>query len=136
MNGSRITTGAQPITTRSMSVFVANIDISGANRSYQVAVYADNAGRPGALVASSATGTLTANSWNTLPITVNLAANTSYWLMYNTNGRTSTVNNMRYDTGASGSGAYSSSAVPFGTWPAAFGNSVVGVWRWSIYLSY
>ena len=35
---------------------------------------------PGALVASSATGTLVANSWNTVPITATLAPNTSYFL--------------------------------------------------------
>ncbi len=136
LNGSRVTTAQQPITVRSMSVFVAGLDSSITNRSYQVAIYADNNGRPGTLVASSATGTLTANSWNTLPISVNLAANTSYWLMYNTNGRTAAVNNMRRDNATSGTGAYSASTVAFGTWPSSFGTSVVGVWSWSIYLTY
>jgi plastocyanin len=136
MNGSRITTGAQAITTRSMSVYIAGVDSSPANRSYQLAIYADSNGRPGSLVAASSTGTLTANAWNTLPITASLAPNTTYWLMYNTNGRTSSVNNMRYDLSAAGSGAYSSGSVPFATWSATFGSSVVGQWRWSIYLSY
>ncbi|HET6317669.1 MAG TPA: choice-of-anchor R domain-containing protein, partial [Chloroflexota bacterium] len=137
MNGSRVTTGAQPITVRSISVFVAGIDSSTANRSYQVAIFSDNTGRPGTLVASSATGTLSANSWNTLPISgANLAANSSYWLMYNTNGRTSALNNMRRDDGVPGTGAYSAGAVPFGTWPSNFGTSVTGVWSWSIYLTF
>lgn len=136
MNGSRITTGAQAITARSMSVYVGTVDSSTSNRSYQLAIYADSNGRPGSLVAASSTGTLTANAWNTLPITAALAPNTTYWLMYNTNGRTANVNNMRYDLGAAGSGAYSSGSVLFGTWPASFGSSVVGTWRWSIYLSY
>ena len=40
--------------------------------------------------------------------------------MFNTNGRTVSVNNMRYRTGNAGQGAYSIAAVPFGTWPATF----------------
>jgi hypothetical protein len=119
-----------------MSVFVASIDSRTTSRSYQVAIYTDNNGQPGTLVVYSASGTLAANAWNTLPISANLAPNTTYWLMYNTNGRASSVNNMRYDSGAAGSGAYSSGATPFGTWPATFGASVVGPWRWSIYLTY
>ncbi len=75
---------------------------------------------PGSRVAASATGTLVANAWNTLTITAPLLAGTNYWLMFNTNGRTGSVNNMRYNTGAAGQGAYSTGAVPFGTWPATF----------------
>jgi hypothetical protein len=136
LNGSRITTGATAVTARSISVYVGNIDSSTANRSYQMAIYADAGGRPGALFGVTSVGTLTANAWNTLPITATLAPNTSYWLMYNTNGRTSSVNNMRMDLGALGQGAYSASSVPFGAWPTSFGASVGGPWNWSIYLSY
>ncbi len=136
LNGSRVTTGAAPITARSISAYVAGVDSSTSNRSFQVAIYADVAGRPGALVASSATGTLTANAWNTLSVTASLAPNTSYWLMYNTNGRTSTVNNMRMDPGSAGQGAYSTGAVTYGTWPSTFPAATVGAWAWSIYLSY
>jgi len=92
MNGSRITTGAQSIAVRSMSVFVATIDSAVANSSYQLAIYTDNAGRPGTLVASTTSGTLVTNSWNTRYITTTLAPNAAYWLMYNTNGRTASVN--------------------------------------------
>jgi plastocyanin len=135
MNGSRITTGAQSVTTLSMTVYVAGIDSSPTNRSYQLAIYSDSAGRPGTRIASSVSGILVANSWNTLPMSVNLASNTTYWLMYNTNGRTASVNNMRYDAGVAGAGAYSSGAVPFGTWPSTFGSAVLGSWRWSIYVT-
>ena len=103
-----------------MSVYVGAIDSVVANRQYQLAIYRDNAGRPGTLVAASATGTLLPNAWNTLPINATLLAGTKYWLMFNTNGRTGAVNNMRHDTGAAGQGAYSTASVPFGTWPAAF----------------
>lgn len=92
MNGSRITTGAQSIAVRSMSVFVATIDSAVANSSYQLAIYTENAGRPGTLVASTTSGTLVTNSWNTRYITTTLAPNAAYWLMYNTNGRTASVN--------------------------------------------
>ena len=136
MNGSRIVTGAQPIAALSISVFVAGIDSSSTNRAYQVAIYSDDAGRPGTLVASSAPGTLIANAWNTRAISATLAPNSAYWLMYNTNGRTASVNNMRRDNGAANGGAYSSGAVPYGSWPATFGSSVLGPWSWSIYLSY
>lgn len=53
-------------------------------------------------MATSAHGTLSANAWNTLPISATLAANTAYWFVSNTNGANTSVNNMAYDTGASG----------------------------------
>jgi WD40 repeat protein len=119
LNGSKVTT-SNGGTISSMSVYVGGIDALSSNQSYQLAIYTDNANKPGTLVASSATGTLTANSWNTLPINATLQPNTSYWLMYNTNGRTSTVNNMYYNNGTVGQGAYSSGSVTFETWPATF----------------
>jgi hypothetical protein len=85
-----------------------------------VAIYTDNAGRPGTLVAVSATGTLVANAWNTLGVNASLLPSTNYWLMFNTNGRTSSVNDMRFRYGNAGQGAYSKAAVLFGTWPATF----------------
>jgi hypothetical protein len=136
LNGSRISTGAGAVATRSISVYVASIDSATGSRAFQVAIYADANGSPAALVARSASGTLAPNAWNTLPISVTLAPNTSYWLMYNTNGRTAAVNNMRMDPGGANQGAYSAARVPFGTWPATFGQSVRGPWAWSIYLSY
>jgi len=136
LNGSRITTGPVSVAARSISVFVAGLDSATTNRAFQVAIYADANGSPGALVASSASGTLTANAWNTLPISASLAPNTRYWLMYNTNGRSAAVNNMRMDPGSAAQGAFSSSRVTFGTWPLTFGPATLGAWSWSIYLSY
>jgi galactose oxidase-like protein len=136
MNGSRITTGAVGVTARSISAYVASTDNSSTNRSFQVAIYSDMNGSPGTFVASSASGTLAANAWNSLPISASLAPNTSYWLMYNTNGRSSSVNNMRMDAGTTGQGAFSTSRVNFGTWPSSFGPATLGGWSWSIYLSY
>jgi methionine-rich copper-binding protein CopC len=118
LNGSKVTTSTSG-QIMSMSVYIGNID-AAPNRQYQVAIYADNAGAPGTLVAASATGTLVANSWNTIAINASLLAGTNYWLMFNTNGTTGSVNNMYYNNGSAGQGAYSNAPVTFGTWPATF----------------
>ncbi|MFF4652473.1 Ig-like domain-containing protein [Streptomyces sp. NPDC001380] len=135
MNGSKVTTGAAAVSLKSMSVYVGSVSAAPADR-YQLAVYTDNAGSPGTLVASTATGTLTANTWNTLPVTATLGANTTYWLMYNTNGADGTSNNMRYSAGSAGQGAYSAGGVAFGNWPASFGSSVKAAAAYSLYASY
>ncbi|WP_240669966.1 PQQ-dependent sugar dehydrogenase [Actinoplanes solisilvae] len=127
MNGSRFTTGTDPATVTSMSVYLKGVQ-AAPNNQYQLAVYADANGSPGARVATSSSGTLTANSWNTRPINASLAANTPYWLMYNTNGD----NNMSYDAGASNQGAWSGTTA-FGTWPTPFGTSSRWNAKYSIY---
>jgi glucose/arabinose dehydrogenase len=127
MNGSRFVTGSEPATVTSMSVYLKGVQ-PAPNNQYQLAVYADANGSPGARVAASTSGTLTADSWNTIPIAATLAANTPYWLMYNTNGD----NNLSYDTGTAGQGTWSN-ATPFGTWPATFGTSSRWNAKFSIY---
>lgn len=119
LNGSKVTTsnGGSIV---SMSVYVGGVDSSTTNQSFQLAIYTDSGNKPGTLVASSTTGTLVANSWNTLPLSATLQPNTSYWLMYNTNGRITAVNNLYYNNGSLGQGAYSSNSVSFGTWPTTF----------------
>ncbi len=64
----------------SISVLVGDVD--GANPGGAVAIYADNAGEPGALIASSAGQTLTADTYNTFPISASVTASTNYWLAY------------------------------------------------------
>ncbi|MFN0027971.1 MAG: Ig-like domain-containing protein [Acidimicrobiales bacterium] len=133
LNGSRFTTGAVGGTVTSMSVFVAGVG-AAPNNGYQLGIYTDAAGRPGTLLARSATGTLVANSLNTLPVSATLAANTPYWLMYNANGASTSLNNMRYASG--GTSGWSSGTVPFGTWPATFGASATASMTFSISASY
>jgi hypothetical protein len=133
LNGSKFTMPSTGGTVASLSVFVGSVGASPGNQ-YQLAIYTDSGGQPSALLAVSATGTLIANSWNTLPVAARLQANTPYWLMYNTNGTSVSVNNMTY--GGAGTDAYSQNAVPFGTWPASFGAAVVGSLQFSIYASY
>ena len=60
-----------------MSVYVGNTDQAPYNR-YRLAIYADNNGKPGSFIASTAIGTLTPNAWNTLAISAPIAANTPY----------------------------------------------------------
>ena len=103
----------------SLSANVGAVDPSVSRRSFQMAIYAANGSAPGALVASSATGTLVASSWNTVPISADLAPNTAYYLAYNTNGASANVNNLRYATG--GSSGWRSAGQAYGTWPTTFG---------------
>lgn len=135
MNGSKVTTGSSAAALKSLSVYVGSVSASP-NDKYQLAVYSDNGGSPDTLIASTAVGTLTANSWNTLPISVTLNAGTSYWLMYNTNGSDGLHNNMRYSGGSSGQGAYSASGAAFGSWPSSFGGVVKDSAAYSLYASY
>jgi hypothetical protein len=130
MNGSRFTASATGGAVTSMSVYVDMV-AAAPNNQYQVAVYTDSNGSPGALVAKSGTGTLTANAWNTIPIAATLNANASYWLMYNTNGD----NNMAFDNGATNQGGYSAASVAFETWPQSFGTAVRWTAKFSIYAS-
>jgi hypothetical protein len=133
MNGSRFTMPSTGGTVSSMSVYVAGI-AAAPNNNYQFAIYTDSAGKPAALIASSGAGTLSASAWNTLPLAATLQGNTPYWLMYNTNGKSPAVNNMKYTSG--GTDAYSQGSTKFGTWPASFGPSVVGGLLFSIYATY
>ena len=89
INMTRVVT-LTAVTVVSLSANVGAVDPSVARRNFQMAIYAANGSVPGALVASSATGTLVANSWNTVPITATLAPNTAYYLGYNTNGASAT----------------------------------------------
>jgi hypothetical protein len=106
-------------TVTSMSVFVASPVSASPNNQFQVAIYADNNGTPGALIASSVSQTIVPDAWNAVPISAPVGANTYYWLAYNTNGLAANSNNLRYDAGGATSTWITSA--PFGTWPAAFG---------------
>ena len=62
MNATRFTTGAGGLVT-SLSANVGAVDANTARRSFQMAIYTASGTVPGTLVASSASGTLVANSW-------------------------------------------------------------------------
>ena len=105
-------------TVTSISVFIASPVSASPNNQFQVAIYADNNGTPGALIASSASQTVVPDAWNTVPISAPVTANAYYWLAYNTNGLVANTNNLRYDSGGATSTWITSE--PFGTWPATF----------------
>jgi hypothetical protein len=102
IDGSKIQTGGQTATVQSISAYVGAVD-AAPNNQYSLAVYSDSNGSPGNLVAS-ASGTLKANSWNTLPLSATLQANTSYWLLYNSNGTASGSNDLYYNQASSNLG--------------------------------
>jgi hypothetical protein len=96
-------------------------------------IYTDIAARPGTQVARTNSATLVANAWNTVSVTAALQANTTYWLVYNSNGRTTTVNSLFFNVGASGRGVYSSNPVTSGTWPTTFPTSTLTVGVYSLF---
>jgi hypothetical protein len=116
----------------SLSVYVTTLDSAPRNQ-FSLAIYTDSAGSPSALVAQSANGVLTANAWNTLSIVATLNPNTAYWLMYNANGGSGTVDNMVYNNDPANVGAYAPRT--FGSWPTAFGGATLAGQRYSIYAS-
>jgi hypothetical protein len=134
MSGSQITVGAKDLRTTTMSVYVGSVDSRLTNRAYQVAIYTDVNGQPGTFVASSAMGSLTPYAWNTPAISATLQARASYWLMFNTIGRSATVNNMAFDSSLS-RGARSSNFQQFGVWPSSFGPADISDTFYSLYVS-
>jgi lysophospholipase L1-like esterase len=125
-NGNSITCNKATATSTgvlsSMSVYVAAIDTTKKN--YSLAIYADSNNNPTILL-SSANGLLVANSWNTLSFSAPIAANSNYWLCYNTNTTKSASNNIKYSAGTAAA-IYKNQT--YGTWPATFGT--VGA-RWA-----
>lgn len=122
-------------TASSMSVYIAAPISAAPNNQFQLSVYADQGGLPGALIVSTASQTIVGNAWNTVPITATLQPNTAYWLAYNTNATSDTANNIRFDPGTSGQGRWKTRT--FGTWPATFGTAGGGsASKASIYITY
>jgi hypothetical protein len=121
MNATYFKTGTFGGRVSSMSVHVGSVD-STPNNQFQLAIYSDNSGKPGNLIANSSSGTLKANSWNSLAITASLKASTYYWLAYNTNASRYDRNNMNYINSTSLRSAWQNSSQSFGSWPSSFGS--------------
>lgn len=133
LNASKITTVGGGYAS-AISVYVgATIGTSPADQ-FQCAIYADSGGVPGTLIGVTSPGTLVANSLNSLPIDVQLAPATSYWLVYNTNGTNSSQNNLKYNNG--GTSVSSSASTSFGTWPSPFGSTSAAAVTFSIFITY
>jgi len=125
MSGSRFVTPATVRPLAGMAVYLRSVS----QNQFQMAIYTDNNGSPGSLVAHTGSGTTVANSWNKLAITATLSPNTAYWLVYNTNDGAA---NMSFDAGAANQGAFSN-PTGFGTWPATFGSATKNTAMFSIY---
>lgn len=137
MNGGRITVGSQNILMTSVTAYIHSPIDSSPNNKFQFGVYSDVNGQPKNFLASSPIGQIKGDSWNTLPLTLTLEANKSYWLMYNTNGTNSAVNNVPLEPDPTESSVYAwDNGQAFGTWPANFGPATVQDYRISIYANY
>jgi hypothetical protein len=134
MNCVKYTTGGLSGTAASISIYVKG-GVDAANKSFQGAIYTDNGSgtSPTTLLASSTSGTLAPDAWNTATITASLSASTIYWLCANNNSGIDTLNNWAYDD-AAGSAAFK--AQTFGTWPASFGTGTGTTTQFSFYVTY
>ena len=132
LTGSRVVVGAQSVSVASMSTFVGPVG-TAPNNQYVFAIYLDNNGAPGTLVAQSSVGVLAGNALNTQPMTATLSANTAYWLVYNTNASTSSLNNLYYNSVGPNVGVYWNQTCC--TLPPAATSPVLGGWQYSIYVT-
>lgn len=123
MSASQVTAGATGGDLTQVSLYVGQVQAAPVNHA-QVAVYANGGNNlPAGKLAASGTQTLTANSWNSFPLTgVAVAPAAKYWLVFNVDGA-----NTRYRLkgGAPGRSAWKLPTA-FGTWPATFGTPNVG----------
>lgn len=93
LSSQEITTTTGGLVT-SISTYIGGAIESGADKQGQMAIYTDNgSNKPNLYVASTAVTNLTANSWNTWPISATLSPSTNYWLVYWTNDDVNNNNN-------------------------------------------
>jgi hypothetical protein len=117
----RFQSGTQGGTALSISVHAGATVSAAPHNQFQVALYADNAGTPGALIASSASATLNPSSWNTVAISAPISPSTWYWIAYNTNGSSTSANDLTLSAGSIAKQTQWINTESFGTWPATFG---------------
>jgi hypothetical protein len=131
LSATKVTMGSVGGTTQSIAAYFAG---GTAGKHVQVSLYDDDGdvpSRPSNLLAQSAVVALTPNDFTTVAIpSVNLAANTTYWLAVNTDDTTV----MRTYNGGSKSSCFASHS--FGFMPAPFGGCFFDDNVYSIYLNY
>src|SRR6185437_533355 len=139
MSGSSITVGAQSVSVSSVTVWI-NSAQAAPNNQFQAAIYTDNGGQPGSLVVASSSHTIVPQSWNTVPLSATLSANTKYWLLYDTNSTVPNLNEMSLSASTTSNSWYSGTpgSAPFGTWTrtAPRGYIQSPQQAYSIYVSY
>lgn len=118
LNAFQFTMPNQSGAVISLSVYLPGPVSPSPNNLFELAIYSDSNGNPGTLIVSSAPQAITPESWNTVSISALLSANTSYWLVYNSNGASAAFNNLSLTPG----GTFVWKVQSFGTWPQTFGS--------------
>ena len=134
VSSTQVTSGASGGTLQSISLYIGASDVSP-NNHLAVAIYSDNGSNaPGSLLGSSTSHVLTANSWNTIPLTgISIAPNTNYFLAFEVDGNATQFGRASISTGIS----QFQSGVTYGTWPNPFGTPTDStISQYSIYMNY
>jgi type II secretory pathway pseudopilin PulG len=117
MNASKFVASSTGTVSTIYSLMGSTVAASPNNKG-QMAIYS-GAAAPTALLASSASTTLSANSWNAFSIApVSVTSGQTYWLAYNTNGLAGADNNLRNHTGTTNQALFVGQT--YGTWPASW----------------
>jgi hypothetical protein len=114
---SRLMTGAVGGSLTEVDVYIASPVDPAPNNQFSVALYRDNAGVPGTLMAVSDPQPIVPDSWNKVYFDTSVLPNTAYWLAYQTNGTSLSSNNVRFT--AAGQSAWLDHEA-FDQWPATF----------------
>jgi hypothetical protein len=102
-------------TLNSISVYFNSPDLAPNNK-FQVALYADNSGNPGAKIASSSSDNTIAGAyaWNTASLSASITSGTVYWIGIEVNGPGDGV---AFDS-SGGTYRFFSTGTTYGTWPS------------------
>ena len=126
-----------PASSGTVTDIMLYLSVSGSGGHAQAAIYANNGGTPGALLAKSSSDTVTSNGWHDFSgFNVAVAGGTAYWLAFEAdNGNLLFYYNnggANYYQGTGGPwGAY-----PYGTFPNPYATLSYGSYSPSIYAIY
>jgi len=117
-NATKFTAGATG-TISSLYAFVGPSVAASPNNLGQMALYSGTSTNPTTLLATSSSVALKASTWNVFQIpTTAVTSGQIYWIAYNTNGLSTTDNDLRYHAGTTGQSRFIAQA--FGSWPASY----------------
>jgi parallel beta-helix repeat protein len=109
--------------------------LSAPNNKFRLAIYADNAGSPGALIAQTGEGTI-GPMYTTLAINATLSSSTYYWLAYITNGADANFNDITYSDATGGTSCYTSNTYTNGFPASLSGATCGGTQQYIIYVTF
>ena len=121
----------------SLSAYIGSTIASSPHNLGQVGIYSNSSGAPGTLLASSSQLALTANSWNTFPVSYTLAASTTYWFTYWENSA-SGLNRVGLETPTTGTTLDLATTAFAGSLPSTWPGTALsfGNYDMSIYATY